>query len=159
LPSLPVIVFIPCSGNGCKPGDGDSEWLPRDCPGCGQVAVIGHGRRFRQAHDRDHDSIRVRRGICGRCRHTLTVLPAWCVPGAIYNRAAREEALGRLADGETLEGSAPDCRDPNRIADPSTIRRWFWRHLESLRFFASPTILAWDWRATARILIVERVPP
>jgi hypothetical protein len=81
------------------------------------------------------------------------------VPGAIYNRAACEEALGRLADGGTLEGSASDCRDPNRIADPSTIRRWFWRRIENLRFFSSPIILAWDWRAAARILIVERASP
>jgi hypothetical protein len=87
------------------------------------------------------------------------VLPAWCVPGALYNLSAREEALGRLADGETLEESAPDCRDPDRIADPSTVRRWFWRRMESLRFFFSPTIFAWDWRVAARILIVERIPP
>jgi hypothetical protein len=81
------------------------------------------------------------------------------VPRAPYNLPAREEAIHRLTAGETLEGSAPDCRDPNRIADPSTIRRWFRRRIESLWFFFSPTILAWDWRAAARILIVERIPP
>jgi hypothetical protein len=121
--------------------------------------VIGHGRRFRQAHDRCHDSIRVRRGICNRCHQTLTVLPAWCVPNAPYNLPARQEALDRLVDGQTLEQAAPDCRDPDRVANPSTIRRWFWRRIESLLFFFSPTILAWDWRAAARILIVERIPP
>lgn len=67
--------------------------------------------------------------------------------------------MARLAAGGTLEAAAPDCRDPERIADPSTISRWFWRRIQSLRFFFSPTILAWDWRAAARILIVERVPP
>jgi hypothetical protein len=121
--------------------------------------VIGHGRRSRQAHDRCHDSIRVRRGICNRCHQTLTVLPAWCVPNAPYNLPARQEALDRLVNGQTLEQAAPDCRDPDRVANPSTIRRWFWRRIESLRFFFSPTILAWDWRAAARILIVERIPP
>jgi hypothetical protein len=120
---------------------------------------VGHGRRSRQAHDHGHDSIRIRRGLCNHCHRTLTVLPAWCVPNAPYNLPARQEALGRLANGKTLEQAAPDCRDPNRIADPSTIRRWFWRRLESLRFFFSPTILAWDWRAAARILSVERIPP
>jgi Domain of unknown function (DUF6431) len=154
-----VIVFIPRSRDGCKPAGFDEEWLPRRCPGCGVVAVVGHGRRLRQSHDQIRDSIRIRRGICNHCHHTLTVLPAWCVPCAPYNLQARKEALGRLADGETLEGSAPGCRDPDRIADPSTVRRWFWRRMESMRFFFAPTILAWDWRAAARILIVERIPP
>ena len=155
-----MIVFIPRSAEGCKPGDDyDGEWLPRQCPGCGKVAVIGHGRRLRQAHDRVHDSIRVRRGLCNHCDRTLTVLPHWCVPRASYNLSAREQAMARLASGETLEQAAPDCRDPHRIADPSTIRRWFWRRIESLRFFCRPTLLAWDWRAAAAILIVERTPP
>jgi hypothetical protein len=155
----PVIVFIPRSADGCKAGDFDGEWLPRQCPGCGQVAVVGHGRRRRQSHDELHSSIRVRRGFCNHCSHTVTVLPHWCVPGAVYNLPAREQALDRFAGGGTLEQSAPDCRDPDRIADTSTIRRWLLRRLESLRFFFSPTLLAWDWRAAARILIVERVPP
>jgi Domain of unknown function (DUF6431) len=159
LPSLPVIVFIPCSGVGCKPGEYDAEWLPRQCPVCEWLAVIGHGRRWRQAHDDCHDLIRVRRGLCKHCDLTLTVLPAWCVPGALYNLPARREALGRLAEGETLEESAPVCHDPDRIADPATIRRWFWRRMASLRFFFSPTILAWDFRAAARILAVEHASP
>lgn len=155
----PVIVFIPCSGNGCKPGGFDGEWLPRKCPGCGWLAVVGHGRRRRQSHDRTHDSIRIRRGICSHCRRTVTVLPAWCIPGAVYSLPARQEGLGRLADGETLEASAPLCRDPDRVADASTVGRWFRRRMESLRFFFSPTILAWDFYAAARILILEPSPP
>jgi hypothetical protein len=67
--------------------------------------------------------------------------------------------MARLAAGGTLEESAPDCRDPDRIADPSTIRRWLLRRLESLQFLCWPTLFAWDWRSAAHILIVERVPP
>ena len=157
----PVVVFIPCSGVGCKPGDCDGEWLPRDCPDCGRTSVIGHGRRFRQAHDRTHDSIRIRRGICRQCRRTLTVLPCYCIPGAQFSLSARREALGRLAEGHTLEEAAPECRDPDRIADSSTVLRWAWRRIESLRFalWRAPTLLAWDFRAAARILFVEPAPP
>ena len=157
----PVIVFIPCSGDGCKPGDCDGEWLPRDCPGCGRTSVIGHGRRFRQAHDRTHDSIRIRRGICLQCRRTLTVLPCYCIPGAQFSLPARREALGRLAEGHTLEEAAPECRDPDRIADSSTVLRWAWRRIESLRFalWRAPTLLAWDFLAVSRILFVEPAPP
>lgn len=154
-----MIVFIPCFGSGCKPGEFDGEWLPRDCPGCGETAVIGHGRRFRQAHERGRDSILIRRGLCSHCRRTLTVLPAWCVPRSHYTLVARAEALARLAEGKTLEASAPRCLDPDRVADPSTIGRWFRRRFISLRFFSSPTILAWDFIAISLILIREHPPP
>jgi len=156
----PVIVFIPRFGVGCKPGDGGSGWLPRQCPGCGQAAVIGHGRRRRQAHDRIHRWILVRRGICKACHDTLTVLPEWCVPGASYGLSVRQEALDRLGQGVPAEQAAPHCHDPDRIADASTIRRWFWRRVESFRFFAwAPTLFAWDWRAAGRILIAEPISP
>jgi Domain of unknown function (DUF6431) len=160
LPSLPVIVFIPRSGEECKPEQAQSEWLPRQCPACGQMTIIGHGRRRRQAHDGMHDWILVRRGICKVCRGTLTVLPGRCVPGAPYSLLARQQALGQLAQGASAEQAAPDCLSPDRIADPSTIRRWFWRRIESLRFLAwATTLLAWDWRAASRILIAEPISP
>jgi hypothetical protein len=162
-----VIVFIPCSADGCKPGEYDPEWLPRRCPGCGQWAIVGHGRRWRQAHDQIHDWIRVRRGLCGSCDRTLTVLPWWCVPGGHYSLAARQEAIGRLARGLALEPAAPACRDPDRVAAPATIRRWAWRRLESLAagvavgwtLFRAPTLLVWDWRAALPILVPELSPP
>jgi hypothetical protein len=76
--------------------------------------------------------------------------------------------MARLADGSTPEQAPPDCRDPNRVADPSTIRRWVWRRIASLlacaaaggaALFCAPTLLAWDFRAAARILIVEHASP
>ena len=156
----PVIVFIPRSVEERKADQAQSDWLPLRCPACGQISVIGHGRRRRQAHDGTHGWIRVRRGICKVCGGTLTVLPGGCVPGAPYSLLARQQAFDRLAQGLSAEQAAPDCRDPDRIADPSTIRRWFWRRIESLRFLAwVPTLLAWDWRAASRILIAEPSSP
>ena len=163
----PVIVFIPCSGDGCKPGEYDSQWLPRQCPACGLLDVIGHGRRRRQAHDRLHDWITVRRGICNQCHRTLTALPYWCVPRAHYSLPARQEAIGSLADGQPIERAAPECRDADRMPDAATIRRWTWRWLESLsicatlgwNLFCTPTLLAWDFRAALRILSLEHAPP
>lgn len=155
-----VIVFIPCSGPERKPDATDSEWLPRRCPGCGRHRVIGHGRRRRQAHDGQHDWIRVRRGVCKDCRRTLTVLPGGCVPGAPYSLRARREALDELGQGSSPQQAAPHCRDPDRLADASTIRRWFWRRIQSLSWFASPpTLFAWDWRAAGRSLMAEPVSP
>jgi hypothetical protein len=97
---------------------------------------------------------------------TLTALPWWCVPRALYSLLARQEAIERLADGQSAEQAAPDCVDPHRVADASTIRRWAWRRLRSLpcwlaarHFFRAPTILAWDFRAAAGILTGEPLPP
>jgi len=102
----------------------------------------------------------VRRGRCKSCGGTLIVLPAECVPGALYSLAARQQALDRLAGGCPLEQAAPDCLDPDRIADAATIRRWFWRRIQSPRFLNwMPTLFAWDWRAALRNLAVEPCPP
>ena len=155
-----MIVFIPRSAAGCNPELVDQEWLPRVCPVCAENSVIGHGRRRRQAHDGLHVWIWVRRGICKLCHGTLTVLPAWCVPAALYSLVARQDALDALAQSESAEQAAPHCRDPNRIADASTVRRWFWRRIQSLRFcWAAPTLLAWDCRAICRILMAESFSP
>lgn len=158
LPSPPVIVFIPCSEGGCKLDEFDAQWLPRRCPACGEIAVIGHGRRRRQAHDRRHDWIRIRRGLCNACGRTITVLPRACIPRAVYNLPARVDAVTRVAEGAGLEQAAPECHDADRIACASTIARWCRRRLESLHFWLSPTLFAWDWRAAARMLIVEAAP-
>jgi len=130
------------------------------------MGIVGHGRRRRPAHDAGHDWIRVRRGICNLCGHTLTVLPWWCVAGAPYSLLARQEAIQQLADGQSAEQAAPDCVDPRRVADASTVCRWAWRRLGSLpfwmaarQFFRAPTMLAWDFRAAAGILMVEPSPP
>lgn len=111
-----------------------------------------------------HDRILVRRGPCKACSGTLTVLPAWCVPGASYNLLARQQALARLAEGESAEQAAPHCRDPNRLADGSTIRRWLRRRIESLQRLLpsaveTPTLLAWDWIACRRTLSAEPLSP
>jgi hypothetical protein len=73
---------------------------------------------------------------------------------------ARQQAIQRLGQKVPVEQAVPHCRDPDRLPDPSTIRRWFLRRLESLRHFAcAPTLLAWDWRAARRILIAEPTSP
>lgn len=160
VPSLPVIVFIPHSGVGGKSDQTGGEWLPRQCPACGQMAVIGHGRRRRQAHDETHAWISVRRGFCKMCARTLTALPAWCVPGAPYSLRARQQALAQLAQDQPVQQAAPHCRDPDRLPDAATVRRWFWRRMQGLLFWAGPpTLFAWDWRAASRMLISEAFSP
>ena len=107
--------------------------IPRRCPVCLRDSIMGHGRRSKQAHDEDHDWISVRRGICRPCHKTFTFLPPFSPPYSHYSLIARSEALRRrFVQGCSWEATAPFVKDPDRVADPSTLRRWF-RSLDSSR--------------------------
>ena len=103
-----------------------AEGIIRQCPICLRDSVVGHGLRRKQAHDEEHDWIQVRRGICRPCGKTITFLPAFSLPYSHYSLIARSEALRRFfVEGCSWEKAAPPVKDPHRIADPSTLRRWF----------------------------------
>jgi hypothetical protein len=144
--------------------------LPRQCPVCRKHTIIGHGRRFRQSHDDQRESIWVRRGVCQPCGKTFTILPEWLAPSGQYTLRCRQEACERIATGASVEQAAPHCKDPTRLPDPSTLRRWACRRLLSLCCWAkagragvhllrAPTILAWDLAAACRILRIEASSP
>jgi len=95
-------------------------------------SIVGHGRRSKQAHDQDHDWIGVRRGRC-TCHQTFTFLPPFSLPYTHYSLIARSQALRRrFVEGGSMQEAAPVVKDPQRVADPSTLRRWF-RRLDSSR--------------------------
>jgi hypothetical protein len=103
-----------------------AEGINRRCPVCMRDSVVGHGRRRKQAHDEGHDWITIRRGICRPCGKTITFLPVFSLPYSHYSLIARSEALRRFfVEGCSWEKAAPPVKDPHRIADPSTLRRWF----------------------------------
>jgi hypothetical protein len=105
-----------------EPGGGE---LIRRCPRCQRDSLTGHGRRRKQAHDADHDWIAIRRGWCKLCELTVTFLPLFSPPYSHYSLIARGEALRRhRVEGRTCEDSAPAVKDPDRVADASTVRRW-----------------------------------
>jgi hypothetical protein len=100
----------------------------RRCPICERDSIIGHGRRRKQAHDERHDWIGIRRGLCNGCGKTFTLLPSFSLPYTHYSLLARVQALHRrLVEGRTWESAAPTLQDPQRVADPSTLRRWLGR--------------------------------
>ena len=142
------------------------DLLPRRCPICRNHTIIGHGRRLRPAHDDRHERIWVRRGICEPCGKTFTILPDWLAPAAPFSLRCRQQAGERIAAGESAEQAVPQCKDPARLPDPSTLRRWAQRRLIGLwcwiqagaigqRFLQTPTILAWDLAAFCRTLLLE----
>jgi hypothetical protein len=125
-----TILFIPLSGNYCNP---DFDWaaaggepIIRFCPKCLRDTIIGHGRRRKQAHDESHDWIETRRGLCKRCEETFTFLPVFSLPYTQYSLLARSQALRRyFLEQGSWEGAVPPLKDPDRVPDPSTLRRWF----------------------------------
>jgi Domain of unknown function (DUF6431) len=147
--------------------------LPRRCPVCGGRTIIGHGQRLKHAHDEGHQQIRIRRGRCRPCRKTFTVLPDWSPPSGHYSFRCRQQAWELLHQpNSNWERSVPDVADASRSPDPSTVRRWAGRLLRLGTLLATklwqatgwsaamaPTILAWDWTAIRRILLLEASSP
>ena len=97
----------------------------RRCPVCERDSIIGHGRRRKQAHDEDHDWIEIRRGCCNGCGTTFTFLPLFSLPYTHYSLLARCQALRRrFVEHCSWEESMPTLKDPDRVPDPCTLRRW-----------------------------------
>ena len=102
---------------------------------------------------------------------TFTFLPPFSPPYGHYSFIARSQALQRyFLEGRCWEDAAPSVKDPDRVADPSTLRRWAHRRLLSVccwvmagaigpHFLQAPTILAWDLIALCRILPIEARSP
>jgi hypothetical protein len=130
-PTVTILVISLCPA----PGNLEADWaeagadiILRRCPICEQDSIVGHGRRRKQAHDAHHDWIGIRRGLYNRCGKTFTFLPPFSPPYGHYSLIARSQALRRyFGEGCCWEAAAPAVKDPDRIADPSTLRRWFQR--------------------------------
>ena len=165
-----LFIALPEAKDNIDPGVIPLDRLPRRCPICQNDTIIGHGRRLRQSHDDRRDSIWVRRGVCEPCRKTFTILPDWLAPSAHYSLHCRQQACERIAAGDSAEQAAPHCKDPTRLPDSSTVRRWAQRRLLSVwhlvwpgsraeHLLPTPTILAWDLGALCRILPIEARSP
>jgi len=123
-------LFIPFSVSPHKLREADwaascAEVILRRCPACGRDLIIGHGRRRKQAHDAHHDWIGIRRGRCTGCGKTFTFLPLLSLPYTHYSLLTRCHALRqRFVKHCSWEEATPALKDPDRVPDPSTLRRW-----------------------------------
>lgn len=102
--------------------------MVRQCPICERDSIVGHGWRLKQAHDEQHDWIRIHRGLCRDCGKSFTLLPCFSLPYTHYSLGARGQALHqRFVEGRGWDSVALTLKDSQRVADPSTLRRWFGR--------------------------------
>jgi hypothetical protein len=77
----------------------------------------------------------IRRGVCRPCELTFSILPHWSPPYGQYSFRCREQAWEATAhNGSGWEQAAPQIKDPHRLPDPATLRRWAWRRLLAARF-------------------------
>jgi hypothetical protein len=161
-----TILFIPLSAAQYNLeadwAEANSEIILRRCPVCSENSIIGHGRRHKQAHDEHHDWIGIRRGLCNRCGKTFTFLPPFSPPYSHYSLIARSRALRRyFLEGRSWEAAAPSVKDPNRVADPSTVRRWF-RGLDSSRppfsFLRQAMLAIKTWLRRPEIFVLDPLP-
>jgi hypothetical protein len=59
-------------------------------------------------------------------KRRFTFLPRFSPPYTHYSLIARADALWHyFVEGRSWEAAAPVVQDPNRVPDPSTLRRWF----------------------------------
>jgi hypothetical protein len=57
------------------------------------------------------------------CKKTFTFLPLFSPPYGHYSLIARSQALRRyFVEGCDWQAAAPTVQDPDRVADPSTLR-------------------------------------
>ena len=126
---IATILFIPLSA---APHKLETDWaasgvevILRHCPVCSRDSIIGHGRRRKQAHDERHDWIGIRRGLCHGCGKSFTFLPLLSLPYTHYSLLVRCQALQRrFIEHCSWEEATTPLKDPNRLPDPSTLRRW-----------------------------------
>ncbi len=95
-------------------------------------------------------------------------MPVWSPAYGHYSLNCRQQAWISGQEARSWEQSIPNVKEPDRLPDPSTVRRWaeqlfrlgvflaskFWQRAGG-DIFGPPTLLAWDWIAVRLILPVE----
>jgi hypothetical protein len=121
------------------------------------------GIRRKQAHDEHHDWIWIHRGRCAGCGKTFTFLPLLSLPYTHYSLVARSQALLlRFVEHCCWDKALPKLKDPDRLADPSTIRRWssgLDTSQPALSFLRQTVTRATHWLDRGRQGLDEGVPP
>jgi len=99
---------------------------PRLCPNCSAVEkLVGHGSYQRQVCDHTQALlILVKRLLCKICRHTVSLLPAFCLPYRHYHTSVIQKVLSLRIQGTSSWSEVRRNFLPYDLPALSTCREW-----------------------------------
>lgn len=99
---------------------------PQRCPACAASGrLIGHGSYPRGACDQTQFFlIRVKRLLCTLCRHTISLLPSFCLPHRHYLAATIQGVLALRFQQNASWAAIRRCFLPAELPALSTCRGW-----------------------------------
>lgn len=99
---------------------------PLSCPGgAATKPLVGHGSYGRQpCDDKQVFSIRVKRFFCTVCRHTVSILPSFCLPYRHYLASTIQRVLAwRFSEGASWKAVC-ELFSPSQVPGLSSCREW-----------------------------------
>lgn len=99
---------------------------PDTCPNCGQPdKLIGHGSYPRHPCDSEHTFlIRVKRFLCNACRHTVSLLPSFCLPYRHYLAQTIEVVIVLRNQAVSSWNAIRQRFRPTDLPSLTTCREW-----------------------------------
>jgi hypothetical protein len=99
---------------------------PKTCPRCAaDDHLIGHGSYSRHVCDHNQAlAIRVKRLLCTACRHTVALLPSFCLPHRHYLAAVIQRVLDLRFQRKASWATIRRHFAPAELPAPSTCRAW-----------------------------------
>lgn len=99
---------------------------PSPCPGCATSdQVVGHGSYPRTVTDPTQSvAVRVKRFFCTACRHTIALLPSFCLPFRHYQSATIQAVLTVRTIGRASWSAIARRFAPADLPSRTTCREW-----------------------------------
>ncbi len=99
---------------------------PRSCPHCAAAKdLVGHGSYRRPACDENQFFvIRVKRFLCSLCRHTVSLLPSFCLPHRRYLASTIQTVLSLRFETQSSWQAIGQRFLPSEVPALSSCREW-----------------------------------
>jgi hypothetical protein len=99
---------------------------PSPCPGCATSdQIVGHGSYPRTVTDPTRSvAVRVKRFFCTACRHTIALLPSFCLPFRHYQSATIQSVLSVRALGQASWSAIARRFAPSDLPSRTSCREW-----------------------------------
>ncbi len=110
---------------------------PENCPRCAKPGhLVGHGSYVRGCCDHCQVfAIRVKRFLCTLCRHTLSLLPSFCIPHRHYLAVTIQRVLTLRIQAEASWTAIRRRFAPSDLPAMTTCREWVRRFSGAARVY------------------------